>query len=40
MTYYSAPQDFSEADINVAITIARQLGFSVERLRRGGPARG
>lgn len=33
MTYYAAPQHFSEADINVAVTIARQLGFSLERLR-------
>jgi PAS domain S-box-containing protein len=32
MTYYSSPHDFTEADINVAITIARQLGFSLERL--------
>jgi GAF domain-containing protein len=33
MTYYPAPHIFSEADINVAVTIARQLGFSLERMR-------
>lgn len=32
MTYYLTPHDFSEADINVALTIARQLGFSLERM--------
>jgi PAS domain S-box-containing protein len=33
MTYYPSPHDFSEADINVAVTIARQLGFGLERMR-------
>jgi len=32
MTYYPAPHHFTAADINVAVTIARQLGFSLERL--------
>jgi PAS domain S-box-containing protein len=32
MTYYLTPHDFTEADINVALTIARQLGFSLERM--------
>jgi PAS domain S-box-containing protein len=33
MTYYEAPHVFMDAEINLSITIARQLGFSVERLR-------
>jgi two-component sensor histidine kinase len=33
MTYYTAPHNFTEAETNVAVTIARQLGFSLERLR-------
>jgi PAS domain S-box-containing protein len=33
MTYYPAPHDFSDADMAAAITIARQLGFGLERLR-------
>jgi PAS domain S-box-containing protein len=33
MTYYKAPHDFTESDIAVAVTIARQLGFSIERFR-------
>jgi PAS domain S-box-containing protein len=33
MTYYSAPHAFSQAEINVGLTIARQLGFSLERMR-------
>jgi PAS domain S-box-containing protein len=32
MTYYEAPHAFSETDVNLAVTIARQLGFSIERL--------
>jgi PAS domain S-box-containing protein len=31
MTYYKAPQAFTEAEIVLAVTIARQLGFSLER---------
>jgi PAS domain S-box-containing protein len=33
MTYYAIPHNFSQADISVAVTIARQLGFGLERLR-------
>jgi two-component sensor histidine kinase len=33
MTYYKAPHIFTESDIALAVTIARQLGFSIERLR-------
>jgi PAS domain S-box-containing protein len=33
MTYYSAAHVFTEAEINVAVTIARQLGFALERMR-------
>lgn len=31
MTYYRSSHDFTEAEMNVAVTIARQLGFSLER---------
>ena len=33
MTYYTAPHSFTEAEIRVAVTIARQLGFGLERMR-------
>lgn len=33
MTYYEQPHKFTPAEIELAITIARQLGFAVERLR-------
>jgi PAS domain S-box-containing protein len=33
MTYYEQPHKFSPAEIELAVTIARQLGFGVERLR-------
>ena len=33
MAYYEAPHAFSKADIDLAVTIARQLGFSIQRLR-------
>ncbi len=33
MTYYEQPHKFLPAEIELAITIARQLGFAVERLR-------
>jgi two-component sensor histidine kinase len=33
MTYYPAPHVFTEGERDIAITIARQLGFSQERLR-------
>ena len=32
MTYYKAPHAFSDTEIDLAVTIARQLGFSVERM--------
>jgi PAS domain S-box-containing protein len=32
MAYYPAPHVFTETDINIAVTIARQLGFGLERL--------
>jgi PAS domain S-box-containing protein len=33
MTYYKAPHVFSAAELDLAVTIARQLGFSLERRR-------
>jgi PAS domain S-box-containing protein len=33
MTYYDQPHVYSEAEIDICLTIARQLGFSIERLR-------
>jgi two-component sensor histidine kinase len=33
MTYYGAPHAFAEREMELAVTIARQLGFSLERLR-------
>ena len=33
MTYYEAPQVFGETEVDLAVTIARQLGFSLERMR-------
>ena len=33
MTYYDAPHVFSKAEIDLAVTIARQLGFGIERMR-------
>lgn len=33
MTYYDAPHDFVPAEVILAVTIARQLGFSFERMR-------
>jgi PAS domain S-box-containing protein len=33
MTYYEQPHVFTEAEVDLAITIARQLGFGVERMR-------
>jgi PAS domain S-box-containing protein len=33
MAYYRAPHVFTEADMNVAVTIARQLVFGIERMR-------
>ena len=31
MAYYDAPQRFERRRIDLAVTIARQLGFSLER---------
>lgn len=36
MTYYEASHVFRDAEINLSMTIARQLGFSIERLRAEG----
>jgi PAS domain S-box-containing protein len=33
MAYYPAPHAFGEGELDLAVTIARQLGFSVERMR-------
>ena len=33
MTYYDAPHIFGKAEIDLAVTIARQLGFGIERMR-------
>jgi two-component sensor histidine kinase len=33
MTYYEAPHVFTEAEIDLAVTISRQLGFTVGRMR-------
>ncbi len=32
-TYYEAPREFNHEDIDLALTIARQLGFGIERMR-------
>jgi len=32
MAYHATPHDFTETEMNVAVTIARQLGFCLERL--------
>jgi PAS domain S-box-containing protein len=33
MTYYEAPQVLGETEVDLAVTIGRQLGFSLERMR-------
>ena len=33
MVYYDKPHSFAGAEIDLAVTIARQLGFSIERVR-------
>jgi two-component sensor histidine kinase len=33
MTYYDAPHAYSAAELDIALTVARQLGFSIERGR-------
>ena len=35
MTYYNTPHVFSRAEIDLSVTIARQLGFGIERKRAG-----
>ncbi|MGB6747177.1 MAG: PAS domain S-box protein [Xanthobacteraceae bacterium] len=32
MTYYDAPREFCREDIDLALTLARQLGFAIERM--------
>jgi PAS domain S-box-containing protein len=32
MTHYEVPHAFSEAELDLAVTIARQLGFAIERM--------
>ena len=33
MTYYPSPHFFTEAELGLAVTIARQLGFALDRMR-------
>ena len=33
MSYYDAPREFTSEDIDLALTLARQLGFAIERMR-------
>lgn len=33
MTYYDAPREFKREDVDLALTLARQLGFGIERMR-------
>ena len=33
MAYYDAPHDFSSEELEVAVTLARQLGFGLERMQ-------
>jgi PAS domain S-box-containing protein len=33
MAYYGTPREFAQEDINLALTLARQLGFGIERMR-------
>jgi len=35
MTYCDTPRAFTDAEIDLSVTIARQLGFSLERMRAG-----
>jgi PAS domain S-box-containing protein len=39
MTYYGEAHRFAENETNLAVTIARQLGFSIERARADGALR-
>jgi PAS domain S-box-containing protein len=36
MAYYDAPHVFTESDLDLAVTIARQLGFSIQRMQAEG----
>jgi PAS domain S-box-containing protein len=40
MTYYDRPRAFADAEIDLALTIARQLGFAIERSRAEDALRG
>ena len=41
MTYYAAKHTFADHEVDLAVTIARQVGFSIERFTSGfGPAVG
>ena len=33
MSYYDAPREFTREDFDLALTLARQLGFAIERMR-------
>jgi len=33
VTYYDAPREFAQEDIELTLTLARQLGFGIERMR-------
>ncbi|HUN45091.1 MAG TPA: PAS domain S-box protein [Stellaceae bacterium] len=39
MTYYDRPHAFTEGETDLALTLARQLGFGVERIRSEAAAR-
>jgi GAF domain-containing protein len=40
MTYHDRPRPFADAEIDLALTIARQLGFAIERSRAEDALRG
>jgi PAS domain S-box-containing protein len=33
VTYYEAPREFAQEDVELTLTLARQLGFGIERMR-------
>jgi PAS domain S-box-containing protein len=39
MTYYEQPHKFTPAEVELAVTIARQLGFAIERFRAEAAAK-
>ena len=39
MSYYPEPRQFAQHEIELAVTIARQVGFSIERMRAEGARR-